>query len=68
MRPNQKREARRMKIFLHQYFGKLWMGASYLFLYVPLFCMIVFSFNSTRQDAVFTGFSLRWYEPLTHET
>ena len=57
-----------MKIFLNQYFGKLWMGATYLFLYVPLFFMIVFSFNSTRQDAVFTGFSLRWYEALTHDT
>ena len=57
-----------MKIFLNQYFGKLWMGATYLFLYVPLFFMIVFSFNSTRQDAVFTGFSPRWYEALTHDT
>jgi putrescine transport system permease protein len=57
-----------MKNFLNQYFGKLWMGLTYLFLYVPLFFMIVFSFNSTRQDAVFTGFSLRWYEALTHDT
>jgi putrescine transport system permease protein len=30
--------------------------------------MIVFSFNSTRQDANFTGFSLRWYEALTRDT
>jgi ABC-type spermidine/putrescine transport system permease subunit II len=25
-------------------------------------------FNSTRQDANFTGFSLRWYEALTKDT
>jgi putrescine transport system permease protein len=30
--------------------------------------MVVFSFNSTRQDAVFTGFSWRWYEALTRDT
>ena len=36
----------------------------FLFLYLPLMFMVVFSFNSTRQDAVFTGFSLRWYEAL----
>jgi putrescine transport system permease protein len=57
-----------MKNFLNQHFGKAWMGLTYLFLYLPLFFMVVFSFNSTRQDAVFTGFSLRWYEALTRDT
>ena len=57
-----------MKRYLEKYFGKLWLGLIYLFLYLPLFFMIVFSFNSTRQDAVFTGFSLRWYEALTRDT
>jgi len=44
------------------------MGTVVLFLYLPLFFMMVFSFNSTRQDAEFTGFSLRWYEALTRDT
>jgi len=57
-----------MKNFLYRHFGKGWMGLTYLFLYVPLIFMVVFSFNSTRQDAVFTGFSLRWYEALTRDT
>jgi len=30
--------------------------------------MIVFSFNSTRQDARFTGFSTRWYEALMRDS
>ena len=47
-----------------KYSGRLWMGLVYLFLYIPLIFLIVFSFNSTRQDGVFTGFSLRWYEAL----
>ena len=57
-----------MKQLLEKHFGKAWLVAVYLFLYIPLFFMIVFSFNSTRQDANFTGFSLRWYEALTRDT
>ena len=57
-----------MKKLIQQNVGKAWMGLTYLFLYLPLFFMMVFSFNSTRQDAVFTGFSLRWYEALTRDT
>ncbi len=44
--------------------GRLWLLLVYLFLYIPLLFLIVFSFNSTRQDGVFTGFSLRWYQAL----
>ena len=57
-----------MKTFLEKHFGKTWMALVFLFLYIPLFFMIVFSFNSTRQDANFTGFSLRWYEALGKDT
>ncbi len=57
-----------MKPFLEKHFGKFWLTLVYLFLYLPLLFMIVFSFNSTRQDANFTGFSLRWYEALTRDT
>ena len=46
------------------YFGRAWMVLIFLFLYLPLLFMVVFSFNSSRQDTVFTGFSLRWYEAL----
>lgn len=57
-----------MKAMIERNFGKAWMAVVFLFLYVPLFFMIVFSFNSTRQDARFTGFSLRWYEALGKDT
>lgn len=50
--------------FAENNLGRLWMGLVYLFLYIPLFFLIIFSFNSTRQDGVFTGFSLRWYQAL----
>lgn len=57
-----------MKTIANKHFGKFWMALCYLFLYMPLVFMVVFSFNSTRQDAHFTGFSLRWYEALTRDT
>ena len=57
-----------MSTYFKKNFGTLWLAMVYLFLYLPLLFMVVFSFNSTRQDAQFTGFSLRWYEALTRDT
>ena len=51
-----------------KHFGKFWLALVFAFLYAPLLFMVVFSFNSTRQDAVFTGFSWRWYAALTTDT
>ena len=45
-----------------------WLAGVFGFFYLPLFFLIVFSFNSTRQDSVFTGFSLRWYQALWNDT
>lgn len=35
-----------------------------LFLYVPIFVLIVFSFNETKSRSVFSGFTLDWYARL----
>ena len=50
--------------FFEKNTGRFWLVSVFVFLYIPLLFLIVFSFNSTRQDGVFTGFSLRWYEAL----
>ncbi|MGX5648775.1 ABC transporter permease subunit [Hydrogenophaga sp. YM1] len=57
-----------MKSFLEKHFGKLWLLVVFGFLYLPLGFMVLFSFNSTRTDARFTGFSLRWYEALLNDS
>jgi len=57
-----------MQRFFQQKLGLVWLTIIFLFLYLPLLFMVVFSFNSTRQDAVFTGFSWRWYEALGRDT
>lgn len=35
-----------------------------LFLYLPIGALVVLSFNEAKSMAVFTGFSLRWYQEL----
>ena len=52
----------------HRYVSRVWMAGVFLFFYLPLMFLVVFSFNSTRQDSEFTGFSLRWYQALGHDT
>jgi spermidine/putrescine transport system permease protein len=39
-----------------------WTVGVYLFLFLPILVVIVFSFNEGRHVAQITGFSLRWYE------
>jgi len=52
----------------HRYVSRLWLSGVFLFFYLPLIFLVVFSFNSTRQDSQFTGFSLRWYQALGQDT
>ncbi len=40
----------------------------FLFLYTPIVIMAVFSFNEARSLAVFTSFSLKWYEKIFANT
>ncbi len=54
--------------FLQRWFGRGWLSLGYAFLYLPIFVLIAFSFNSSRQDMVWSGFSLHWYAELLNDT
>jgi len=41
-----------------------YLAAIFIFTYLPIFVLIVFSFNSGRSTGVWEGFSLRWYAAL----
>jgi spermidine/putrescine transport system permease protein len=41
---------------------------AYLFLFVPIAVVIIFSFNAGRHAAELTGFSVRWYESAWTDT
>jgi len=47
----------------------LWIAgaAGYAFLYVPLVIVIVYSFNNSRLNAEWVGFTLSWYDTLFHD-
>jgi spermidine/putrescine transport system permease protein len=39
----------------------------YLFLYIPLVVMVVFSFNDSKLNAEWVGFTFKWYEVLFND-
>jgi putrescine transport system permease protein len=48
-------------------FGKAWLAAGFLFLYLPIFALVIYSFNNSPLPVVWGGASLRWYRELTRD-
>jgi spermidine/putrescine transport system permease protein len=46
--------------------ASLWTNAilGFFFLYIPIFILVIYSFNSSRFNAVWRGFTLNWYRSL----
>ncbi|NQD38283.1 ABC transporter permease subunit [Permianibacter sp. IMCC34836] len=42
----------------------VWLAFAFAFLYVPMFLLIVYSFNENRLVTVWSGFSVKWYGEL----
>ena len=38
----------------------------FIFLYAPIVVLIVFSFNNSKNRAVWHGFTTKWYSDLFH--
>jgi spermidine/putrescine transport system permease protein len=49
---------------MKRFFKASYLTLVYLFLYVPVLILIVFSFNDSRYSTVWKGFSLQWYSHL----
>lgn len=47
-----------------KWFGRGWLSAGYLFLYLPIIALVVYSFNDSPIPNVWRGFTLRWYVQL----
>lgn len=54
------------KRFLFRYISPIIVGFAYLFLYLPILVLVVFSFNDSSFAIEWVGFSLRWYKKLIH--
>jgi putrescine transport system permease protein len=48
----------------HLWFARGWLSAGYLFLYLPIVALVVFSFNDSPVPNLWRGFTLRWYHEL----
>lgn len=51
----------------YRWFGRTWLSLGYLFLYIPIIVLIVYSFNNSNQDMIWKGFTLRWYAALVDD-
>jgi putrescine transport system permease protein len=49
-------------------FGRGWLVAGFLFLYLPMVTLVVFSFNHSRLPSHWGGFSLEWYAKLADDS
>lgn len=45
-------------------FSKAWLAGGYLFLYLPIVALVIFSFNDSPIPNVWAGFTLKWYAAL----
>ncbi len=57
-----------MKFNLGRMTSRFWMGAVFLFLYLPILTLVVLSFNASPMVTSWGGWSLRWYEALAADT
>lgn len=53
---------------LKGFFRGTYLGLMLIFLYAPILVLMVFSFNDSKSMARWTGFSLKWYEALMHDS
>ena len=45
-----------------------WSGLVFLFLYIPIILLVVYSFNASELSFIWAGFSFEWYGRLWHNT
>jgi putrescine transport system permease protein len=49
---------------LNKWFGHGWLGAGFIFLYLPIVALVLYSFNDSAIPNVWRGFTLKWYAAL----
>jgi putrescine transport system permease protein len=53
---------------VNRWFARGWLAAGFLFLYLPIVALVVFSFNDSPVPNVWRGFTLKWYADLANDT
>lgn len=47
---------------------RVFVGFVYAFLFAPIVVLVLFSFNDSKRNAVWRGFTLKWYDALFHDS
>jgi spermidine/putrescine transport system permease protein len=54
--------------YLRRWPMRAWLAMVGIFLYAPLVALMVFSFNDSRRNIVWKGFTLKYYDKLFHDS
>lgn len=46
------------------FFKRFYLTLIYLFLYLPIFILVLYSFNASKYSVAWTGFTWKWYEKV----
>ena len=49
---------------VNRWFGRSWLAAGFVFLYLPIVALVLYSFNDSPLPNVWRGFTLKWYAAL----
>ncbi|OYT88504.1 MAG: putrescine ABC transporter permease PotI [Burkholderiales bacterium PBB6] len=58
----------RLSPAFNQRFGKAWLLGGFVFLYLPIVALVLFSFNDSPVANVWRGFTFKWYAALASDT
>lgn len=52
---------------INRWLGRGWLGMGFLFLYLPILALILYSFNDSALPSIWGGFTFKWYSTLLHD-
>ena len=52
---------------LNRWFGRGWLSLGFVFLYLPIVALVLYSFNDSPVPNVWRGFTLKWYAALAND-
>ena len=53
---------------VNKWFGRGWLSLGFVFLYLPIVALVLYSFNDSPLPNVWRGFTLKWYAALGSDT
>ncbi len=55
-------------VTFNRWFGRGWLALGFVFLYLPIVALVLYSFNDSPVPNVWRGFTLKWYAALGSDT